>query len=1130
MNPRNQRTDEFPRDQALLGHARRSLRSRGVDPPGPSAPAAWNDQIVRSARQASRIRVWRAIRESSSRTSGGINPAARQIPSLLVSLLLVAILLLTQSRAAAGEEPPAAAPISVSPFQDDANLHDVQFVDNEHGWTVGDHGVIWQTIDGGHAWRLLNCPGECALRSVCFLTDRVGWAAGGTTTPYTRLGVGVLLATTDGGRNWTEVSRGRMPQLHYVRFFSPSTGILVGEATAEFPAGVLITRDGGKSWKAVEGVRRPGWRGADFLSPETGVAVGLDGTTARVEAKLADVRVGSFGPRGLYGVKISGDDTGWLVGDGGLVLRTENRGVVWQSPPAPLPEEAADLFNFRTVAVRGSHVWIAGTPGSVVWHSPNGGHNWSPQPTGRTAPIERLSFQSEQFGWAVGAFGSILRTDDGGKSWQALRGGNRRAALLSFAPRASEISFAVLAKQSAELGFRSAVMLPFRSADEGAANLPQEFDLRLHDAVLSAGGAHGSIGWQLPLDVPGLDRDGEKLIAEWIRRTEGRLRDTVYGNLVREIRTWRPSAILVDDPAPDDDAGRLLVDAVVEAVRQAGDPTCFPAQRDLAGLSPWKTPRVFAKVRPGSAANFVIQSNDRLPRLRTTVAAVVAATSSRLVPVDADAPESESYRLLVPSRESGAGAESRETAVSDFFGGLDIGPDARRELLPITTEVDESALRRAERDRNFRAYLKQRTKTARHGAELLAMVRSATRGDEPSTAAMQTATLADAFRRNCQWTLAEAAYVDLVERYPSEPVSLDAMRWLLEYWTSGELTYQRLRASIPQKDHLEFAHAPIGETIEKAMRVATTDPAKRDPTESVGTPDVTRFVTQAGHLRVNGTEDWFDVELRNQHEHAVRMAELIRRTSPALFQSPQVQLPLVSLLRQCNLTALPADKSARPKPGLKKEAVAENPLVRIDLPTQKTVNCANTAARPELNALLSDECWQKAIEIPLSPETGAPPGDAPHAFAMLSHDSQYLYFAFSVPRVPGVRKDGVVKWGRQHDQDLSAYDRIALCIDTDRDFLTWYTIEIDQRGCVSESCCGDPSWNPTLYIAADADDDHWRIEGAIPFSDLVAHTPKGGEQWNLAILRTVPAVRLESWSHPAASRPRPETFGVLRFQ
>ncbi len=90
------------------------------------------------------------------------------------------------------------------------------------------------------------------------------------------------------------------------------------------------------------------------------MTVGLDGTTSRVEAKLVDLRVGGFGARGLYGVKLASDDTGWLVGDGGLVLRTENRGVVWQSPPTALAEEAADIFNFRTVAVLGTNVWVAG--------------------------------------------------------------------------------------------------------------------------------------------------------------------------------------------------------------------------------------------------------------------------------------------------------------------------------------------------------------------------------------------------------------------------------------------------------------------------------------------------------------------------------------------------------------------------------------------------------------------------------------------------------------------------------------------------------------------------------------------------------------------------------------------------
>jgi hypothetical protein len=312
--------------------------------------------------------------------------------------------------------------------------------------------------------------------------------------------------------------------------------------------------------------------------------------------------------------------------------------------------------------------------------------------------------------------------------------------------------------------------------------------------------------------------------------------------------------------------------------------------------------------------------------------------------------------------------------------------------------------------------------------------------------------------------------------------------------------------------------------------LAVTDPAQREPTDTVATPDPSRFVTQAGHLRVNGTEDWLDVELKSQREHALRMAQLIRRTSPTLFQSPEVQLSLASLLRQCNLRELPDERASRPKPGSKKDPLAANLSLHLDIPTQKAVNCANTSTRPNLDALISDDCWQKAIEIPLTPETNAPPGDAPHAFALVAHDSQYLYFALSVPRAAGAPKDGVMTYGRRHDQDLSAFDRVALCFDIDRDFSTWYTIEIDQRGCVAESCCGDPKWNPNMAIAAQADDDHWRIEGAIPFSDLVARTPKAGEEWGLAILRTVPAVRLESWSHPAAVRPRPETFGVLRFQ
>ena len=188
---------------------------------------------------------------------------------------------------------------------------------------------------------------------------------------------------------------------------------------------------------------------------------------------------------------------------------------------------------------------------------------------------------------------------------------------------------------------------------------------------------------------------------------------------------------------------------------------------------------------------------------------------------------------------------------------------------------------------------------------------------------------------------------------------------------------------------------------------------------------------------------------------------------------------------------------------------------------QKTIVCLAAKERLKPDGLLSDTCWQEAVEIPLSTSTVAIAGNAPHAYVMLAHDAQYLYFAASVPRVSGLPKDGPMTLGRKHDQDLSAYDRISLFFDVDRDGVTWYEIDIDQRGCVAESCWNDPSWNPPMAVAADGDDERWRIEGMIPFSEMVPQPPRVGEGWGLAIVRTAPTVKQEAWIPPASTRPRP---------
>ena len=107
-----------------------------------------------------------------------------------------------------------------------------KFVDGKIGWAVGDHGVIWHTENGGQSWELVPSPVDCPLRSICFLTDRVGWIAGGGTTPYTRLSFGVVLFTSDGGKSWQVMARDTVPTLTYVKFFGLKQGVAVGEADA----------------------------------------------------------------------------------------------------------------------------------------------------------------------------------------------------------------------------------------------------------------------------------------------------------------------------------------------------------------------------------------------------------------------------------------------------------------------------------------------------------------------------------------------------------------------------------------------------------------------------------------------------------------------------------------------------------------------------------------------------------------------------------------------------------------------------------------------------------------------------------------------------------------------------------
>lgn len=101
-----------------------------------------------------------------------------------------------------------------------------------------------------------------------------------------------------------------------------------------------------------------------------------------------------------------------------LVLATASPGSdfdpartdTWQIPEP-------DLF---AVAVDGELAWAVGYWGAVL-RSTDGGQTWSYARTPTQATLYDVAFADDRHGWAVGAAGTLLRSTDGGRSWSQSR-------------------------------------------------------------------------------------------------------------------------------------------------------------------------------------------------------------------------------------------------------------------------------------------------------------------------------------------------------------------------------------------------------------------------------------------------------------------------------------------------------------------------------------------------------------------------------------------------------------------------------------------------------------------------------------------------------------------------------------
>jgi photosystem II stability/assembly factor-like uncharacterized protein len=288
--------------------------------------------------------------------------------------------------------------------QADTTFFDVAFVNETHGWIVGENGtlskggIILHSTNGGHTWNLQLYDKTQLFKSISIINYSTICMAG----------LGSLYYSTDGGQIWnqTVVIDGRSGL--EVSFINETHGWV---GTSDM---LYRTTDAGQTWQ-----EHPAWTFEDtprkvvFVTPMIGYIGGFFGVYKTNDGGLTwyqqyqdDTFLGS--------IYIIDETEGWLVGDNTLAHMTD--GETWKRMPIPYdPETFHRVPYYHDVQfVTPDHGWIAGVYPPLI-HTQDGGHTWYAQ----TMPEEvnglsSIFFFNMTHGWAVGHKGLIILTISGG--------------------------------------------------------------------------------------------------------------------------------------------------------------------------------------------------------------------------------------------------------------------------------------------------------------------------------------------------------------------------------------------------------------------------------------------------------------------------------------------------------------------------------------------------------------------------------------------------------------------------------------------------------------------------------------------------------------------------------------------